>query len=153
MAITPGEILDARSRSMAELAKRIVIPLTPTSPPGLVEANTVDPFSESGKYALGWTYFCVVLLVLVTVTRFYHAWTDKLRQAMHKQEVEKYLTQWAPEDEYSMGNMETGRTVDQLFPRQGEKGYELTRGQSNWSSIGVVNDTLALYMDLLSTRP
>lgn len=137
--------MEGRSQSVAELAKRIFIPLTPASPPGQVEANTVDPWTQSGKYALGWTYFCIILLVLVSVTRVYHAWTDKLRQAMHKQEVEKYLTQWSPEEEYAMGNMQTGRTVDQLFPRQGEKAYELTRGQSHWSSIGVVNDTLALF--------
>jgi predicted ferric reductase len=136
---------EAGSQTVAELAKRIFIPLTATSPPGLVEADTVDPFNQSGKYALGWTYFCVVLLVLVSITRAYHAWTDKLRQAMHKQEVEKYLQQWSPAEDYAMGNMETGRTVDQLFPRQGEKAFELTRGQSHWSSIGVVNDTLALF--------
>jgi len=130
---------------VANLGKRVFIPLTPASLPGQIEANTVDPWTASGKYALGWTYFCLVLLVLVTITRAYHAWTDKLRQAMHKQEVENYLTQWQPEDEYSTGNMETGRTVDQLFPRRGEKAHELTRGQSHWSSIGFVNDTLALF--------
>ncbi|KAH8597981.1 ferric reductase like transmembrane component-domain-containing protein [Bisporella sp. PMI_857] len=135
----------AKSQTVSELAKRIFIPLTPTSPPGQVEANTVDPWQKSGKYALGWTYFCIILLVLVTITRIYHAWTDKLRQAMHKQEVENYLSQWQPEEEYPMGDMATGRTVDQLFPRQGEKAYELSRGQSHWSSIGAVNDTLALF--------
>lgn len=147
MPISSEEVhtVEAGSRTFAELAKRIYIPLTPTSPPGLVEADTVDPFNQAWKYALGWTYFCIVLLVLVSVTRAYHAWTDKLRQAMHKQEVEKYLQQWSPAEDYAMGNMETGRTVDQLFPRQGEKAFELTRGQSHWSSIGVVNDTLALF--------
>ena len=72
----------AGSQTLAELAKRLHIPLTPTSPPGLVEANTLDPFIKSGKYALGWTYFCLVLLMAVTVTRCYHLWTDKLRQAI-----------------------------------------------------------------------
>jgi predicted ferric reductase len=135
----------AGSRTIAELGKRILIPLTPTSPPGLVEADTVDPWTKSGKYALGWTYFCLVLLVLVTITRAYHAWTDKLRQAMHKEEVEQFLNQWPTEEEYAAGNMYTGRTVDQLFPRAGEKAFELTRGQSHWSSISIVNDTLALF--------
>lgn len=147
MSIATGEVMmgEGTSQAIVELVKRINIPLTPTSPPGLVEADTVDPWNKAGKYALGWTYFCIVLLMLVTITRIYHAWTDKLRQAMHKQEVENYITQWSPEEEYAMGNMETGRTVDQLFPRQGEKAVELTRGQSHWSSIGVVNDTLALF--------
>ena len=143
--ITRNIVEGARELSVGNLAKRVFIPLTPASAPGQVEANTVDPWTASGKYALGWTYFCLVLLALTTVTRIYHAWTDKLRQAMHKQEVENYLSQWQPEEEYPTGNMETGRTVDQLFPRHGEKSYELTRGQSHWSSIGFVNDTLALF--------
>ncbi|TAQ88126.1 hypothetical protein B7494_g3511 [Chlorociboria aeruginascens] len=130
----------------AELAKRILIPLTPTSPPGLVEANTLDPWSKSGKYGLAWTYFCLVLVVLVSTTRAYHLWTDKIRQAMHKTETEQYMESYYPADgEFAMVNMQTGRTVDHLFPREDEKPAVLTRGQSHWSSIGFVNDTLALF--------
>ncbi|KUJ23365.1 uncharacterized protein LY89DRAFT_573416 [Mollisia scopiformis] len=134
----------AGTRTFAELAKRINIPLTATSPPGLVEADTVDPFSQAGKYALGWTYFCIILLVLVAVTRGYHFWTDKLRQAMHKTEVESHIASYSPDMDYAMENMGTGGTVDQFFPRETEKSI-LTRGQSHWSSIGFVNDTLALF--------
>lgn len=146
MSTTSREMTAARAgtRTFAELAKRIYIPLTATSPPGLVEADTVDPWTQSGKYALGWTYFCIVLLVLVAVTRAYHLWTDKLRQAMHKTEVEKHMANYSPDMDYAMENMGTGGTVDQLFPRDAEKNF-LTRGQSRWSSIGVVNDTLALF--------
>ncbi|KAL2069017.1 hypothetical protein VTL71DRAFT_15355 [Oculimacula yallundae] len=136
----------AGSQTLAELAKRINIPLTPTSPPGLIEANTVDPWKESGKYALGWTYFCVTLVVLVGITRCYHLWTDKIRQAMHKHEVEQHMVTYSPDSDYAMGNLETGGTVQQLFPRENEeKSFVLTRGQSHWSSFGVVNDTLALF--------
>jgi predicted ferric reductase len=139
----------AGSETLVELAKRIYIPLTPTSPPGLVEADTVDPWTQAGKYALGWTYFCIVMLALVAITRVYHLWTDKIRQAMHKEEVEKQSRAYYPQDpqdvDFANGEMETGRTVDQLFPREGEKGLVLTRGQSHWSSIGAVNDTLALF--------
>lgn len=140
------------SQTLADLAKRINIPLTPTSPPGLIEANTVDPWNKSGKYALGWTYFCLILVVLVAVTRAYHAWTDKIRQAMHKHEVEQYYGNYSPDDDYAMEDMQTGQmghtrehTAEQLFPREGEKGMELTRGQSAWSSFRAVNDTLALF--------
>ncbi|RFU30638.1 hypothetical protein B7463_g5693, partial [Scytalidium lignicola] len=136
------------SQTVAELGKRILIPLTPSSPPGLVEANTVDPWSKAGKYALGWTYFCLVLVFLVTVTRLYHLWTDKLRQAMFKHEVEKRVAEYAPDPEFQLYNLHSGGTADQLFPRifphEGEKPYgEVTT--SHWSSIGVVNDTLALF--------
>jgi predicted ferric reductase len=107
---------------------------------------TIDPWSKAGKYALGWTYFCLILVFLVATTRAYHLWTDKLRQAMHKQEVQQQLARYYPDQEYAMATtMETGRTADQLFPREGEKGLILSRGQSHWSNIGVVNDTLALF--------
>jgi predicted ferric reductase len=158
MAIPSEEMVLPRagSATFVELAKRINIPLTPTSPPGLIEADTVDPWTQAGKYALGWTYFCIVLLMLVAITRVYHLWTDKIRQAMHKEEVEKQMRQYYPPDpqefDFTAGGIETGATADQLFPRgdqlfprEGEKGLVLTRGQSHWSSIGVVNDTLALF--------
>lgn len=136
----------AGTQTFAELAKRIYIPLTATSPAGLVEADTVDPWSQSGKYALGWTYFCLVMVFLVSVTRLYHLWTDKLRQAMHKQEVEQHVANsYRQNPEYAMENMGTGATVEQLFPRPGEKAFALTRGTNRWSSIGFVNDTLALF--------
>jgi predicted ferric reductase len=139
-------VMRAGSQTFADLAKRINIPLTATSPPGLIEAETVDPWSKSGKYALGWTYFCIVLVFFVSVTRIYHLWTDKLRQAMHKHEVEQQIINYSPDSDYAMENMGTGATVDQLFPRHGgEKAFTLTRGQSRWSSIGFVNDTLALF--------
>ncbi|CAL3962678.1 hypothetical protein PZA11_000238 [Diplocarpon coronariae] len=136
----------AGSQTLAELAKRINVPLTASSPPGLIEANTVDPFSKSGKYALGWTYFCLVLVVLVGITRCYHLWTDKLRQAMYKQEVEQHMVTYSPDSDYAMSNLGTGGTGQHLFPRENdEKSFVLTRGQSHWSSFGVVNDTLALF--------
>ncbi|CZT03346.1 related to Fre1p and Fre2p [Rhynchosporium agropyri] len=143
-----GDVPAARagSRTLAGLAKRISIPLTPTSPPGLIEANTVDPWKRSGKYALGWTYFCATLVVLVGITRCYHLWTDKIRQAMHKHEVQQHMVTYSPDSDYAMGNIESGGTAQQLFPRgTDEKSFVLTRGQSHWSSFGVVNDTLALF--------
>ncbi|KAH8811417.1 ferric reductase like transmembrane component-domain-containing protein [Xylogone sp. PMI_703] len=148
MAISDVGFSARDASTVAELGKRILIPLTPTSPPGLVEANTVDPWSKAGKYALGWTYFCLVLVFLVTVTRLYHLWTDKLRQAMFKEEVEKRVAQYAPEADFQLYNLHTNATAEQLFPRifphEGEKPYgEVTT--SHWSSIGVVNDTLALF--------
>lgn len=133
------------SRTIVDLHKRINIPLTATSPAGLIEANTVDPWSQSGKYALGWTYFCLVLVFLVTITRLYHYWTDKLRQAIYKEAMEKDTIIYSPETEWGMTNMETGRTADQLFPQDQFAVKEQEIYQSRWSSIGFINDTLALF--------
>jgi hypothetical protein len=123
------------TRTMAELARRLNIPRTPTSPPGLIEADTVDPWSDAGKYALGWTYFCLVLVSLVTITRLYHYWTDKLRQALYKEVMEQQAIQnYVPELEYPMHNMETGAAADQQLPRESEK-TEYQIYQSRWSSL------------------
>jgi predicted ferric reductase len=128
-----------------ELAKRIYIPLTPSSPVGLIEANTVDPWIKSGKYALGWTYLCIVLLTMVTATRLYHLWTDKIRTALFKEEVTKSYMDNSPQMEYAMTNLQTGRTEDQLFPREVEKPSRINNHSHALSSIGPVNDTMALF--------
>jgi predicted ferric reductase len=142
------EMAAEASRTMAQLAKRIKIPLTPTSPPGLVEALTVDPWTAAGQYALGWTYFCLILVFLITITRMYHYWTDKLRQALYKEEMDRRAWEYQPEVDYdnTMDNMMTGGTTQQFFPRPtiNEK-EDLPQYQSRWSSIGFINDTLALF--------
>lgn len=136
--------MEGMSSTIAELARRVNIPTTPSSPPGQIEANTVDPWKQSGKYALGWTYFCLILIFLVTATRIYHWWTDKLRQALYKSEMETNAVTYSPDADYAMSNMITSNTVDQLFPREQEKPHRPDY-QSSASSIGFINDTLALF--------
>ncbi|PQE32791.1 hypothetical protein CJF32_00001278 [Rutstroemia sp. NJR-2017a WRK4] len=139
----------AASGTLRDLAKRIYIPLTATSPAGLVEADTVDPWSKAGKYALAWTYFPIVLIVLVAVTRAYHLWTDKLRQAYHKQEFQSQLTRYIQQqqEDYDMANIHTAASEQQFFPAavHTEKPYIAVTKGSHWSSIALVNDTLALF--------
>lgn len=136
--------LEGGSNTMAELARRVNIPTTPSSAPGLIEANTVDPWKDAGKYALGWTYFCVIIMCLVAATRIYHWWTDKLRQALYKDEMESNMETYSPESDYAMSNMGTSNTVDRLFPREPEKPHR-PNYQSSASSISFINDTLALF--------
>lgn len=133
------------SGTVAELAARVNIPTTPTSPPGQIEANTVDPFKEAGKYALGWTYFCIILVSLISAARVYHWWTDKLRQALYKDEQEANAMAYSPDLDYGMGHtgMVTSNTVDQLFPRTEEKTH--SSYQTTASSINIINDTIALF--------
>lgn len=128
----------------AALAKRINIPLTSNSPPGLVEADTVDPWSQAGQYALGWTYFCVILLGLVTIVRIYHWWTDKMRQALYKEHNLVQNTGYSPED-YSAysANPSTGATTDKFFPP--DMVIQNPTYQSSASSIAPINDALALF--------
>lgn len=144
MSTLVGKGVQGVSNTVAELARRVNIPTTPSSVPGQIEANTVDPWTGAGKYALGWTYFCAVMVFLVSATRVYHWWTDKMRQALYKTEVQKHMLAYSPESEYAMSNMGTSNTVDQLFPREIEKPIRPDY-QSAASSINFINDTLALF--------
>jgi len=133
-----------------ELARRINIPLTPTSPAGLVEANTLDPWSQSGKYALGWTYFCLALMGIVLAVRVWHYWQDKIRQAIYKQEMEEHyqnLYSLDPDWDQSaaMGSAQPAQTPQRHFFPEETKQETAFRPKAHFSSIGPINDTLALF--------
>ncbi|KAK3695413.1 ferric reductase like transmembrane component-domain-containing protein [Podospora appendiculata] len=141
---------DAASRTVAELAKRIFIPLTTSSPPGLVQALTVDPWTQAGKYALGWTYFSVGLVGLIVLTRAWHFWQDKIRQAIYKQEMEEHfrnLYNLDPEWDRTAA-LATGATQAEsgrhFFPDEPveEKSF---KPKAHFSSVSFINDTLALF--------
>ncbi|KAI5860719.1 ferric reductase like transmembrane component [Durotheca rogersii] len=139
------------TRTLTALAKRIYIPLTATSPPGLVEANTVDPWNDSGKYGLGWTYFSVALMGVVVLVRIWHWWQDKIRQAIYKQEVEQhYQDLYNLDPEYAAATgMYTGHTGSRFFPEDGGGGgggeKKDFKPKSDFSAVGPVLDALALF--------
>jgi predicted ferric reductase len=135
---------------MLDLAKRINIPLTSTSPAGLVEADSVDPWNKSGKYALGWTYFAVVLMGSVLIMRFWHYWQDKIRQAIYKQEIEEHFRKlYSAEPEWdhtaSLATGATGHDTSRHFFPDEHMEEKAFRPKAHFSSIGFVNDTLALF--------
>ncbi|KAI9779368.1 MAG: hypothetical protein M1835_004712 [Candelina submexicana] len=140
-----GEVLVAEkeiTRAITSLTKRIYIPYNASSSAGLIQAHTDDPWEHSGKYALGWVYFSMILLVAASLLRFYHLWTDKIRTAIHKEEVLKSSTTSSPDTDYEMANMPTDSTAAKFFPR----GQELPKGskaQSSVSSVGPINNSIA----------
>ncbi|ETS84966.1 hypothetical protein PFICI_02991 [Pestalotiopsis fici W106-1] len=146
MATIAREFVAGATENLTRLTKRIHIPLTATSPAGLVEALTVDPWDKSGKYALGWTYFSLALMGCVLLVRIWHWWQDKIRQAIYKQEVERHY-----EDLYSMSpgfphtGMQTGQTGRHFFPEEPEKKKKDFKPKTDFSSIGPVLDALALF--------
>lgn len=131
---------------------RINIPLPLNPPPGLYQAETVDPWSQAGKYGLGWTYFALMLVFLVVAVRIWHWWQDKIRQAIYKEEVEKhYRNLYSLDPNWDrtaeMAGLASGQSegpTQQLFPET-TKDETAFRPKSNFSSVGFVNDTLALF--------
>lgn len=119
-----GMALDAladTATTISSLHKRYYIPCCDNnSPPGLVEASTVDPWSQAGKYALGWVYFCVILLFFATLARCYNFFTDKIRIAIHKDEFMESTKSTGSDASYEMASIHTDKSTNKLFPRQPE---------------------------------
>lgn len=145
MASESQDAMAGTSRTIGQLAKRIHIPLTATSPPGLVEALTVDPWDRAGKYGLGWTYFCLALMGSVLFVRIWHWWQDKIRQAIYKQDTERhYRDLYSLDPEQAMTGMQTGQNERHFFPEPNEEKKDF-KPRSDFSSITPVLDALALF--------
>ncbi|KAH9888601.1 ferric reductase like transmembrane component [Xylariomycetidae sp. FL2044] len=145
MTATSELVLSGASRTISELARRIFIPLTATSPPGLVEANTVDPWIQSGKYGRGWTYFSLAVMGVVLFARIWHWWQDKIRQAIYKQEVEQhYRDLYSLDPEYAVNAMQTSQTGRHFFPDEGGEKKDF-KPKTDFSAVGPVLDGLALF--------
>lgn len=109
-----------QSSNLLEKRTPINIPCcNSSSPPGLVEANTVDPWQKSGKYALGWVYFAIILLVLTSALRWYHFWNDKIAVANYKGKLEEIANTVSPDTDYELSALGTDNTARKFFPREG----------------------------------
>ncbi|PHH75487.1 hypothetical protein CDD82_4434 [Ophiocordyceps australis] len=141
MASSLRALVSATSDSFSSLIRRIDIPLTTSSPPGLVQAHTVDPWSRSAKYALAWTYFSLAIVGSVVAVRIWHFWQDKIRQAIYKQQVEQYYSSL-----YNPVHTSPIQTAQQSFPQAAAGlGYKQFRPKAHFSSVGFINDILALF--------
>jgi predicted ferric reductase len=117
----------------------------------LVQALTVDPWSQSGKYGLGWTYFALALGGLAVFMRVWHYWQDKIRQAIYKQEMEQHFqTLYSLEPEWDRtAALATGVTASEsrrhFFPDELHVQEKAFKPKAHFSSVSFVNDTLALF--------
>ena len=130
------------------LGKRIDIDFNSSSPPGLIEAETRDPWRQSGKYALGWVYFVVILLVLTAAIHWYHYWTDKVRIAEHKEHVEEITKIASPATDYDHSALSTDRSTRKFFPTEGPV-FVPAQEEEATSSPWLVKNVLAMIRFLL----
>lgn len=138
--------------SIASLAKRIDIPITSTSSPEEIIASQRDPWSKSSKYALGWVYFSIILLLVTTAKRFYHVWGDKIRTALHKQGILNFgAVIRSPESDHELASAETENSTQKFFPPKGPL-PEKPKEQSSISNIAPLNNTIA-FMRWIFYRP
>lgn len=130
--------------NLPSLTKRINIKLNSSSPPGLIAASKLDPWSQTGKYSLGWVYFSVILLVLTGGIHWYHYWTDKIRRATFKEEIIiKSSKTSSPDTDYEMASLPTNCSSRKFFPSNGELPQEPVSDLPSFS-FGPFNNALAL---------
>lgn len=129
-----------------ELEKRVNIPCcNASSPPGLVEAVTVDPWTKSGKYALAWVYFCIILLVAVSAFRWWHYWNDKIRTAMQKEKAQEAAQTASPQTEYDLSGLSSSRSTKKFFPKEGPLPGEQKEEEKTSFASRIVHGTIALF--------
>jgi hypothetical protein len=140
-ALLEGEAL------MADLVKRVKIPINSTSSPGLVAASLQDPWAKAGIYGLGWLYFCLIILLATSTKYLYHYWGDKIRTALHKEEVINSAKTTSPDSPYELPSAISALTDSSnrhFFPSRGP-----LPGQANesntMSSFAFVNNTIAVF--------
>ncbi|KAL2891010.1 Ferric/cupric reductase transmembrane component 7 [Ceratocystis lukuohia] len=143
----------------SRILPRIQIPLTPDSPPGLIEAHIVDPWGKAGKYGRWWTYFAVSITVCVALVRMWHFWQDRIRRAMYKNEVDEYFQNlYTMDPEYAHVAMATGNTGNTFLNhqhRQFASDHQQTpedvpiglqfKPKAHMSNVGWINDIIALF--------
>ncbi|OAL49816.1 metalloreductase-like protein transmembrane component [Pyrenochaeta sp. DS3sAY3a] len=130
--------------SISTLFRRVNIPFNSTSPAGLIEANTVDPWNKSGKYALAYVYFCIPLVVFAACMRYYHLFTDKIRTALYQEEVLQSSATSSPDTDYEMSVLDTDKSTLKFFPREGPL-PSAPKTQSSVSSVGFINNMVAFF--------
>lgn len=129
---------------VSSLVRRINIPFNSSSPAGLIEANTRDPWNKSGKYALAIVYFCIPFLVIAGLLRYYHLFTDKIRTALYQEEVQKSSTTSSPDTDYELSVIYTDKSTNKFFPREGPLPGP-PQIQSSVSSVGPINNCVAVF--------
>jgi hypothetical protein len=118
-----GQSLSLAERAIGSafhtLIARVNIPnATASTAPGMIDALKRDPFKKSSKYGLAWVYFGLILLVFAAFLHFYHATTDRIRTALHEDEVQKSSVTSSPSTDFEMAALKTDKSTAKLFPRQ-----------------------------------
>lgn len=143
MPTLQNHIDDLFSTPTRTLVERINIPVTSSSPPGLEAAKEQDPWSKSSKYALGWVYFSIILLIFTCSIHCYHWWTDKITRAEFKEGAVKSSKTSSPDTDYEMANLPTNNSSRKFFPRVGELPAQESEAETSFSSFGPLDKLIA----------
>lgn len=124
------------------LAKRIFVPINAGSSREQIAASKQDPWSQAGKYALGWVYFSVILLFITSALRFYHSWGDKIRIAIRKERGPDQIHDNSSRDEHELSSATTDGSTAPFFQTGGPL-PQAGKQQASISTIAPLNNTIA----------
>ncbi|OAX83210.1 hypothetical protein ACJ72_02427 [Emergomyces africanus] len=129
--------------SLVSLAKRIAIPPDAHQSPREIEESQRDPWIESDKYALGWVYFSIILLVATALLHLYNVWCDKIRTGLYKEQVLNNKTS-SPHSDFEMTSPGTANSSRNFFPAEGPlPSVSAPRQESSISNLPFINYSTA----------
>ena len=125
------------------LLKRINVPINANTTPAEIAAVQQDPWVQSGKYALGWVYFSIILLVITIILRVYNIWGDKIRIAIHEDDGLSRLHGNSLQVEYEPPSATTDSSTAQFFHERGAL-PESPDPRSSSSTAAPLNGVIAI---------
>lgn len=143
----PQELAHAEEH-IIELVKRVRIPINSTTPPHLIDAIKQDPWTQADKYALGWVYFCIILLFFATALRIWNYWGDRIRIALYKDEVITSAisaSAVSANSPWDMPSTATDNSRQVFFPPTGPLLHRQQKQQSTASAIAPFNNVISVF--------
>lgn len=130
--------------SVASFVKRANVPIIASTTPAQIAEGRKDPWSQAGKYALGWVYFSIVLLFITAALHLYHVWGDKIRIALSPYDPSAS----SPHEEYELPSAATDSSTAHFFPAKGPLPGESEKKsqkklQSSISTVAPFNNLMA----------
>lgn len=138
------DIMQGPEAMIADLAKRVNIPINSTSTPGLIAAVQQDSWKNASKYGNGWIYFGIIVLLAATAKYLYQYWGDRIRTALHKEEVLNSANKSSPDSPYELPSAISAMTDGSnrhFFPTRGTLPGQTTEESSGFAPL---NNVIAL---------
>ncbi|KAJ5724272.1 hypothetical protein N7488_002307 [Penicillium malachiteum] len=102
--------------TMHSLARRVYVAVTAATTQKEQNEMDRDPFRKAGKYGYGFVYFAVVLLLITTLIRLYHGYSDKVRIILYKESNSQTFHGSSTPDEYELPSAGTDSSSAHFFP-------------------------------------
>ncbi|KAJ5663086.1 hypothetical protein N7507_003817 [Penicillium longicatenatum] len=104
------------SEIFISLAKRVYVEVTASTTTAEQNEMKRDSFRKAAKYGYGFVYFAILLLVIATLIRLYHGYSDKVRIILHRENNPRTFYGTSTPDEYELPSAGTDASSMNFFP-------------------------------------